>query len=521
MKISISGEKMKKENQMKTFLFMVYTISKLIIEIITSPNDIDKKNTYSMDIEQEKEDNYFNDIIMDNIIKVEQINNEKISLGFKIFNKNNPNNFYCFKIQKGFTLIELMMVISIGLLMTFISFQQMLKEHENTTAKIAGQQIKQIGNSVNSYIAVHYDKIAILKNSENITQDPGPRICNNENSTCEISLQTLINEGLLPLTYNNKNIFNSDYKIILRRSGNSPYYNVTGLITTDNPWFGNNNNNIRYDLLGKAMQEAGIDSGMTRDIPSVLSGYKGLWTHNTAEFSNVNKLGQLGFQVGYGSYSYSIYLRRDGTLPMTGNLNMGSQSINNVKDITAYGLIQSKDLNITTFATLSETKINKDLYVIGNSILEGSLKVNNTINATSNIISNNQIKGKNLISEDRATFEEYVQINGKAVPNTNCNSNGLIGRETNGKLLSCVNGKWENNNNDGFKSVSSFNIYPGQTRNLGLFKLCVIGYRIDGKEMALTHLYPSNQPNGNGQMNWVGMNATQYSSYYFTAYCFN
>jgi hypothetical protein len=28
---------------------------------------------------------------------------------------------------------------------------------------------------------------------------------------------------------------------------------------------------------------------------------------------------------------YSVYLRRDGTLPMTGDLNMGGKNINNVK----------------------------------------------------------------------------------------------------------------------------------------------------------------------------------------------
>lgn len=45
----------------------------------------------------------------------------------------------------------------------------------------------------------------------------------------------------------------------------------------------------------------------------------------------------LAFRVGYNSALYALYLRRDGTLPMTGNLNMGGHSIINVKDITAAG----------------------------------------------------------------------------------------------------------------------------------------------------------------------------------------
>lgn len=38
----------------------------------------------------------------------------------------------------------------------------------------------------------------------------------------------------------------------------------------------NEGGKVRYDLLGKAMQSAGIDSGMTRS-PTVASGYGGQW----------------------------------------------------------------------------------------------------------------------------------------------------------------------------------------------------------------------------------------------------
>ena len=71
--------------------------------------------------------------------------------------------------NKGFTLIELILVISVGLAITFASFQQMLRINEDNQAKIIGEQIKQIGNSVNSYIAVHYDKLSSLQDSNGST----------------------------------------------------------------------------------------------------------------------------------------------------------------------------------------------------------------------------------------------------------------------------------------------------------------------------------------------------------------
>ena len=173
--------------------------------------------------------------------------------------------------KKGFTLIELILVISVGLSISFLSFQQMVKSQEDIQARAVGEQIKQIGNSVNSYIAVHYDKLSSLSNSDGSTLDPGPRTCVAATSSCSITIPTLINEGLLPQSYSSQNLFNSPYTIVLKRSGAAPYYNVAGLITTDNAWRGAGSS-IRFDLLGKAMQEAGVDSGMSRDASNILQG---------------------------------------------------------------------------------------------------------------------------------------------------------------------------------------------------------------------------------------------------------
>ncbi|HCJ8470755.1 TPA: shufflon system plasmid conjugative transfer pilus tip adhesin PilV [Escherichia coli] len=465
-------------------------------------------------------------------------------------------------ISKGFTLIELILVVSVGLAITFLSFQDMLKKYEQIQATSAGEQIKQIGNSVNSYITVHYDKISALNNSAGNTNDPGPRTCDSSISTCSISIQTLINEGLLPSTYSNSNIFNSGYTIVLRRSGAAPYYNVHGLITTNNTWLGANNS-IRYDLLGKAMQEAGIDSGLSRDNNTIINGYNGNWVQRSSDFSNINKKGQLAYQVGYGSYSYSIYLRRDGTLPMTGNLNMGSQSINNTKDITASGTIQSgtlrstgatavgttlnvsglttlaganvngalnannnltvagistlkgattlnstlkvagtstlagtnvngalnanntltvagatnlrSTLNVAGTSTLAGTNINgvlnanSNLNVAGTSTLRGLLQVNNNINATGNVTSNGQVRGGTVVSNGRATFGEYIQINGIATIGNSCSPNGLQGRNSAGMLLSCVNGKWSS-----IKPNIEQTSYSSSATNLGVHAYCAI-----------------------------------------------
>ena len=313
------------------------------------------------------------------------------------------------KNNKGFTLIELILVISIGSLISFLSFQELIKKQDNLLAQSAGEQINKVGNAVNSYIAVHYDDLSKLQNSTNNTTDPGPRTCITSTGICTITIQTLINEGILPSTFSGTNSFNSGYSISLKRTGSSPYYNINGIVLTNNSWIGSGNK-VRYDLLGTAMQKAGIDSGMSNSSTNKISGYNGSWSVDNTTFSNINKTGLLAYQVGYGSYSYSIYLRRDGTLPMTGNLDMGSQNINNVNNITASGAIQSATikstgaitvgttLNVSGVTTLSGTNVNGVLNANSNFVTAGTtnLKGATTLNSTLNVAGTSTLSGTNV-----------------------------------------------------------------------------------------------------------------------------
>ncbi|HGX9527688.1 TPA: shufflon protein, partial [Escherichia coli] len=154
--------------------------------------------------------------------------------------------------------------------------------------------------------------------------DPGPRTCSS--TTCEITYQTLVNEGLFPPTFNGMNAFRSFYKIQLKRTGIAPNYVINGLITTTASW--TENGAIRYDLLGKSMQAAGVDSGITKTA-STATGYGEQWKEVSSNFNSIATAGQLTYKVGYNSALYSVYLRRDGTLPMTGDLNLDGHNINN------------------------------------------------------------------------------------------------------------------------------------------------------------------------------------------------
>lgn len=90
--------------------------------------------------------------------------------------------------KKGFSLLELVLVLGVGASMGFMKFQDMKSEQENILASAVGQQMKQIGEAVNRYINIHYDKLSTLLSSTNQSSDPGPRTCSG--SVCEITYIT-------------------------------------------------------------------------------------------------------------------------------------------------------------------------------------------------------------------------------------------------------------------------------------------------------------------------------------------
>lgn len=434
---------------------------------------------------------------------------------------------------RGFSLLELVLVLGVGTTMAFVKFQGMKTEQDIVLANAVGSQMKQMGEAVNRYISIRFDKLSTLSSSSNQTSDPGPRTCTAND--CEITYQTLINEGLLPATYTGTNAQKSSYKIMLRRSGIAPNYVINGLITTANGW--NDSGKVRYDLLGRAMQSAGVDSGMTR-TSTIASGYSGQWTEKSSDYTNITAEGLLAYRVGYDSSMYSVYLRRDGTLPMTGDFNMGNRSITHAVDITASGRTLSGELQSTgntsvggmltvvgSSALNGDTTMGKNLTVAGNVQGNGNVNAGGTVSgatisssgetytngwframgdggiffqkygggwnmtdtntiqayagknistsagiysgyvhssgnidavgtvnaqyvwASGNVNSNYVHSNGNINADGRINAGEFVYINGQAGEGTGCSPNGLIGRKSDGSLLTCVNGAWKSGNN--------------------------------------------------------------------------
>nr|WP_206428382.1 prepilin-type cleavage/methylation domain-containing protein [Pectobacterium versatile] len=58
------------------------------------------------------------------------------------------------KSNKGFSLLEITLVLGIGTAMAFMKFQDMKSDQENIMANTVGAQMKQMGEAVNRYISI-------------------------------------------------------------------------------------------------------------------------------------------------------------------------------------------------------------------------------------------------------------------------------------------------------------------------------------------------------------------------------
>lgn len=257
---------------------------------------------------------------------------------------------------QGFSLIELILILSIASMVSLYTFQASALKQRIITAEATGQQMVLVSNAVNNYITLRYNNIAF--NTPLSASDIGPRTCYLHPSgeqLCDITIQTLVNDRLLPQGFVNSttNPFHSTYHIQLKRKGVIPNYSIDGLVMTSNPWIGNFSG-IQYDLLSFASLRAGRDSGITISTSPptalTLSGLGGAWTTPSTDWNGmITSIGQLGILTGTSSYAYSPFLPRNGALPMTGDLMLMD---NNGKN---YDIQKIKNLNVSGDTSLPST----------------------------------------------------------------------------------------------------------------------------------------------------------------------
>lgn len=243
------------------------------------------------------------------------------------------------KINKGFTLLELILVLGIGTL-AFIGFiQQEQKRQENLASENAGGQIYEVGQAFAQYINMNNSILqAAVPIGTTTAAGAVPLTVLQQDSTTNTNIggTNVPNRLLLPTTYLNRlgfpTVIPVTYTLYLRNNGGT----ITGLVLTNTAII-DKTGATRYDWAGTAMKKAGSNAGISFGLANQLNGLNGVWTLSNADFTDINTLGKIGYRVAYQGTFDSTYLRLDGMYPMNGNLNMGNYSVRNATDISYTG----------------------------------------------------------------------------------------------------------------------------------------------------------------------------------------
>ena len=271
--------------------------------------------------------------------------------------------------MKGFTLIEILLVIGVVMLMSIIKIRDINQENQNLQAKLIAGQLQTVAEATNAFLVLKYNELSTLSSSG--------VSCNTAANTCDITLQNLNDNALLPPNFSKTTVLGNPYEIQLKRTGTAPNYMISGLVLTK----GNNytENTASLVFLGKILRDIGRDGGINKDTGKIIGTSNG-WSADSTLFPILsNKINYIGSAVGTLSGAYYVYLRRDGSLPMTGDLNMDGHNIKNVNNLTATGEINTQG----------------NIIASGNANISGNLSVGTNANVTGNIVAGKEVSAKN------------------------------------------------------------------------------------------------------------------------------
>lgn len=217
---------------------------------------------------------------------------------------------------RGFTLIEVSIVVLILTLFTAFKLKEEARELRLSIGKAQGQHLKVLKDGLYSFGLKHFN--AIINN----TAIPGVAITRAP-TVAELRALGFLNAGFSATGY-----YGANYLTSITPSPAAcvaPNCNIQGLVYMNLPVIDPMSGNVDGPALGEAVRQIGADGGASIRTPGTISGLFGGW-------SVINPLGAtrgiLAARVGAGSeLDFTAYLRRDGTLPMTGNLDLGGNSV--------------------------------------------------------------------------------------------------------------------------------------------------------------------------------------------------
>lgn len=356
------------------------------------------------------------------------------------------------KYVRGFTLLEVSLAIAISMMALTWALWSKVNELRQEKARVQGDSLVTLSNSVGTYLTNNYNflvKNAPIAGYANIYAPTIPE---------------LIAGGLLTNNFSKDNFYGSAYAIkvsTVPAGCIAPNCDIESLVYLTGPAKDYRNNLIDGPTLGAAATRIGSNGGFSdATTPGTIKGIGSGWSVPNP----VGVAGILAVRGGYGSSGWAQFLRRDGTLPMTGSLNMDTNDINAAKTVNSESIHNAKSIETETLASTAAVNVGGTLQVVGISSTNGI--TNNGAISTATLGTTGQASIGGALNVTGLTTLNTVVNNGKLTNNGEITATGDISgarflpttivapgdacigldgyqaRTSAGSLASCVNGKW-------------------------------------------------------------------------------
>ncbi len=348
------------------------------------------------------------------------------------------------KNQRGFTLVEVAIVTAITTLALGTGLWTKIQEAHVKKGEVLGEQLHRISAGVDDYLNKNYS--ALVQFTPNVSGFADP---------LHPTITELKAKNYLPGGISNSNIYGGGYKVFITKtpSGCVPSTcNLSVLTMISSPVLQQSSGALDTVALGSASKAIGGDAAVSHTA-ATLDGTGGTWSES-------NPLGQAGIvavRSGYGVSSMNEFYRRNGSMPLTGDLSGGGQNINNVNQVDSQSINNAGDVATNTVTATGDVTGAKfiDKNDPGYYVDPNGTSRTGRINAD-NLYSYGWLYGTKFYDTNNPNY--YVDPNGVSkvnhielndavvktvvVEGTPCTPNGMVARSSTGLLLSCQSGKW-------------------------------------------------------------------------------
>ncbi|MEQ9106748.1 MAG: hypothetical protein RLO04_04720 [Limnobacter sp.] len=346
----------------------------------------------------------------------------------------------------GFTLAEVALATTIAMIGTSSALYVQQEKLRSDIGRTQGEQLARFANALDIYMREHYSAIS---NNQPINYKVGTGTVANRLAPTFTDLQglALVDAASTPVS-----MFGVDYVFTVSRAPAGCVAGTCVLTSTvhiPTPILEPVTGGVDGIVIGEAML-AGQGLIGTNDpaAPATIRGFRNAW--NMPNPIAGNPEGILMAQVSYGA-TIDAYLRRDGSTPMLGQLNMNGNPVTGATTIDATGALTAGSLTTAGALNAGSANISGNLtaqngafqnLTLASASISGDLSVGGSVTA----------QNVSAVGPAGAVRAANVVVEGISTSGQACTTSGQMRRTSTGSILVCQSGT--------FKAVAGGNAKP-------------------------------------------------------------